>query len=323
MRIRTTTRDREHLVYLSAPEAAGVRHRSPRARAPSKADKGKAPASIRRSKVSTVTQRTSRLKITEPEPETVADDAVIPPGLRFHTWCSSTSSSSQVISLAKMPGRIGCSRPALSVAISPSRRWWRSTQSPPLLTRKMAHRFIDLLVKAPSTTRYNYRQKVERVLIDVREIASKTYKGQQLDLKSLVTNLPRLRVLDFAHDLDLPPSAASTSSLKWRYPDVLFEAMGATVDAAGPVLNGSTALDTLDDPFIKRGESASSQQISITKLTGWRWNRRLMGPNLNLDGIRQLHLTPTFAGLRRIGFLNYQVPSVAFEEARQRLDRAG
>ncbi|KAK2072915.1 hypothetical protein P8C59_007239 [Phyllachora maydis] len=59
----------------------------------------------------------------------------------------------------------------------------------------MAHKLADLLAQDPSTTAFNYRQKITKLRINVEQIVAKTYKGKHLDLKSLVANVPRLRDL--------------------------------------------------------------------------------------------------------------------------------
>ncbi|KAH8897840.1 hypothetical protein GQ53DRAFT_637526, partial [Thozetella sp. PMI_491] len=159
-------------------------------------------------------------------------------------------------------------------------------QSPPLLNRPMAHKLVELLARDPDSTRYNYRQKVEKLHIDVPGVARGLYQGHALDLTALVGPLPRLRVLDFYHDLDLPPYRSLDESFKWRYPDSLFQVLGASMQAA-------------------------DEKRQATRLTGWRWNRRMMGPDFDIRRIRDLHLTPSFSGLQRIGFLNYQVPSMS------------
>ncbi|KAK0705132.1 hypothetical protein B0H67DRAFT_649497 [Lasiosphaeris hirsuta] len=160
-------------------------------------------------------------------------------------------------------------------------------QCPPLLTRPMAHNLVTLLARDPSTTKFNYRVKVEKLRIDVEEIAAKAFRGQQLDLKTLITSLPRLKVLDFSHPLDLPPYRRLDDNLRWHYPDALFEALNGTPPSGGAV-----------------------DGIPPTKLTGWRWNRRMMEPDMDLAQIRSLHLKPAFASLKKLCFINYQVPSL-------------
>jgi hypothetical protein len=169
-------------------------------------------------------------------------------------------------------------------------------REPPLPSRSAAHNLASLLTKDPSATLFNYRPKVEALYIDVEEIASKTYKGQPLDLKTLVGNLPRLKVLQFFHRKDAPPYRMLDDSLRWHYPAGLFEALNGT--QAPPVMGSGP---------------------HRPKLFAWQWNRRLMGPNLDLSGIRALHQAPSFASLKKLSFVNYQVPSL---NARRNVDDA-
>lgn len=161
-------------------------------------------------------------------------------------------------------------------------------ETPPLLSRSMAHGLVSLLAKDPSTTLLNYRPKVKVLWIDVEQIASKTFKGQPLDLKVLVGNSPRLQFIQFVHQKDDPPYRALDGSLRWHYPSALFEAL----------LHGN------QDPAESLGKT------NHARLLGWQWNRRLMGPELNLAGIKALHQTPAFLGLKKLSFVNYQVPSL-------------
>ncbi|KAK4455607.1 hypothetical protein QBC34DRAFT_390395 [Podospora aff. communis PSN243] len=156
---------------------------------------------------------------------------------------------------------------------------------PPLLTRPMAHHLVEHLSRDPSTTSFNYRAKVEKLRIDVQEIAAKTYRGQSLDFRRLVTSLPRLKVIDFSHEKDLPPFRSLDDPLRWHYPDSLFDA-----------LNGIPLA----------GEDA----VPPTKLIGWRWNRRMMGNDTSPTRIKTLHMTPAFSNLKKLSFVNYQVPSL-------------
>lgn len=161
-------------------------------------------------------------------------------------------------------------------------------EAPPLLTRPMAHGLVSLLSKDPSTTLFHYRPKVEELWIDVEQIASKTYKGQPLDLEALVGNIPRLKLVQFSHPKDAAPYRSLDGSLRWHYPADLFQA-----------LNGLQ-----DDP------AEGTKRADHAQLVGWQWNRRLMGPDLDLAGIKALHQTPAFIGLKRLSFVNYQVPSL-------------
>lgn len=152
---------------------------------------------------------------------------------------------------------------------------------PALLSRPMAHNLLALLAKDPSTTTVDYRVKVKKLRIDVGVIANKTFKGQHLDFGALVGYLPQLQVIDFHHTADNPPYRRFKENLKWHYPNNLFEALN------------------------------NSQKP--TRLVGWRWNSRMMGTDSDresLDRIKTLHLTPCFNSLRRLSFVNFQVPSL-------------
>ena len=164
-------------------------------------------------------------------------------------------------------------------------------QCPPLLTRAMAHNLVGLLSQDPGTTLFKYRQKVEKLRVDVREITAKTHKGQPLDLWTLVNCCPRLKVIDFHHEKDLPPFRTLDVNLRWHYPDSLFQA-----------LNGNTSPALL--------ETKQTLEVQPTRLAGWRWNRRMLGRNMDLPRIKELHATTPFANLKKLCFVNFQVPSL-------------
>lgn len=162
---------------------------------------------------------------------------------------------------------------------------------PALLTRPMAHQLLILLAQDPSTTMFNYRAKIEKLRVDVGVIARKTYKGQLLDFGALVSYLPRLKVIDFHHAADEPPFRRLKENLKWHYPNDLFESLNAT----------------------RVVDRESTVQRQPTRLIGWRWNSRMMGTESDqepLERIKTLHLTPCFARLKRLSFVNFQVPSL-------------
>jgi hypothetical protein len=160
-------------------------------------------------------------------------------------------------------------------------------ENPPLLSRPMAHGLVSLLSKDPSTTLLNYRPKVQELWVDVEQIASKTYKGQPLDLKALVGHSPRLKSIQLFHQKDYAPYRSLDGSLRWHYPAALFQALSGVQDA-----------------------SDGTARANHAQLVEWQWNRRLMGPELDLAGINALHRTPPFSGLKKVSFVNYQVPSL-------------
>ena len=188
---------------------------------------------------------------------------------------------------------------------------------PPLLTRPMAHNLATLLAKDPSTTTFNYRAKVKKLDIDVGEIAAKTYRGQTLDLVSMVRNLPQLQVINFHHSKDLAPYRQLDENLRWQYPDSLFDALNGIPPPAAPmavdVPDSLGALPSLDAPLAPTPPTGQSSgevvRTDITKLAAWRWNRRMLG-DLTFARIKSLHMSPAFAGLKKLSFVNCQVPSL-------------
>ncbi|KAI6360119.1 hypothetical protein MCOR25_006827 [Pyricularia grisea] len=149
-------------------------------------------------------------------------------------------------------------------------------RNPPLLDVAMAHGLVQHLETPPSQTRFNYRQKVERLEIHVGLVAHPTYNRQHLDLEGLVKNCPRLASLELLHHKDNPPYRDLDDRLRWQYPAGLFQGLAA----------------------------------SGTHLRSWRWNSRLAGPELSFDAMRMIHESPSFSRLRKIAFVNYQMPSL-------------
>ncbi|KAI6280058.1 hypothetical protein MCOR27_004885 [Pyricularia oryzae] len=149
-------------------------------------------------------------------------------------------------------------------------------RNPPLLDVAMAHGLVQHLEKPLLETRFNYRQKVERLEIDVGLVAHPTYNRQHLDLESLVKNCPRLASLELFHQKDNPPYRDLDDRLRWQYPAGLFQGLAA----------------------------------SGTHLRSWRWNSRLAGPDFSFDAIKMIHESPSFSRLRKVAFVNYQMPSL-------------
>lgn len=188
---------------------------------------------------------------------------------------------------------------------------------PPLSTRPMAHNLAALLAKDPSTTTFNYRVKVKKLNIDVGEIAAKTHRGQTLDLVSMVQNLPQLQVINFHHIKDLAPYRQLDENLRWHYPDALFDALNGISPPAGPTamdIPGSpSALPVLEAPVAPASPagqpSSAVTRSNFTRLAAWRWNRRMLG-DLTFARIKSLHMSPAFSGLKKLSFVNCQVPSL-------------
>ncbi|CAK7230694.1 hypothetical protein SCUCBS95973_007658 [Sporothrix curviconia] len=219
--------------------------------------------------------------------------------------------------IASVRWLLGVSRTCRGFAEPALRALYRS---PPMLTMNMAHNLVEHLAKDPSTTMFDYRQKVKTLRIDVGSLASRVYRGRHLDIPRLVSYCPGLVDLDLYHYKDMPPYREQTENLRWSYPEALFEILGAvpprakTEEAGGDALEEGTNSNTSVASNPAFTSAPASQEVAAplgVKLRSWRWNQRLMGPDLTLDRMRTMHLSPTFASLRKISFVNYQRPSLS------------
>ncbi|CAK7229154.1 hypothetical protein SBRCBS47491_007151 [Sporothrix bragantina] len=211
--------------------------------------------------------------------------------------------------IASVRWLLGVSRTCKGFAEPALRALYRS---PPMLTMNMAHNLVDHLAKDPSTTIYDYRQKVKTLSIDVGSLASRVYRGRHLDIPRLVSYCPGLVNLDLYHYKDMPPYREQTENLRWSYPETLFEVLGAvppqeTVESAGGDTQDEGSSSSSNTAVVSAPKAAAPTGV---KLRSWRWNQRLMGPNMTLDKMLAIHLSPTFAGLRKLSFVNYQRPSL-------------
>ena len=171
-------------------------------------------------------------------------------------------------------------------------------KNPPLLSVVMAHNLEKFLSNQPTAPLFKYRQKVEKLDIDVETIASRTYRGHRLDLGAFVGAMPRLKEVNIWHSKDGPPYRQLSHNLKWQYPSDLFNGLGLLIQR-GHAITGP--VDT--SPHCAR-------------LQSWRWSSRMMGRELRIESLHYLHLTPCFNGLKRVVFVNYQLPSLKHKNPR-------
>jgi hypothetical protein len=151
-----------------------------------------------------------------------------------------------------------------------------------------AHRLVDLLTADPVPMAFKYRQKVESLRIDVGQVAAYSLPGSgHLDLHGLIKDLPRLAALEFYHQKDMSPYRDLDDTIKWTYPESIFE-----------------ALEYIDH----KADAQRGDKTSICKLKSWRWSSRLAGKKWPIEMLPQVHLKPSFASLRKVAFVNYQVP---------------
>ncbi|ESZ90394.1 hypothetical protein SBOR_9230 [Sclerotinia borealis F-4128] len=159
--------------------------------------------------------------------------------------------------------------------------------SPPLVPMDKAHRLVDLLKSDPESVAFGYRQKVVNLRIEVRQVAAYSLPGSGLlDLYGLIKDLPRLADLEFYDQKDSKPFKQLDDPIRWEYPDTVFEALEHVDPAA---------------------DSTKGSKTSLCKLRSWRWSSRLAGKKWPIEKIREIHLKPIFAWLKKVAFVNYQI----------------
>ncbi|KAH8677538.1 hypothetical protein BX600DRAFT_450066 [Xylariales sp. PMI_506] len=134
----------------------------------------------------------------------------------------------------------------------------------------------------------NYRPKIETLRIEVDSTLGRKVAGYNVSLKDLIQSLPRLKDVELYHTLDRAPYRQLDVNIRWKYPDELFEALA----------------------FVPDGEPNPTAKKTPTELRSWMWSSRLAGESCSLDKLEAIHKTPSFANLRKITFVNYQVPSL-------------
>ncbi|KAI0451881.1 hypothetical protein F5B21DRAFT_360486 [Xylaria acuta] len=158
-------------------------------------------------------------------------------------------------------------------------------------------RFLHTLALNPSKTLVRYRPKVEILRIDVDTFLTRKVNGLQLQLNQVIRNLPRLSCLELYHPFDDAPYRDLGIHLRWK-------------------ISKDDLLDGLAPP--PDGDSAVGDKTTTTALKSWRWNSRLAPADLSLDRLQEMHALPGFRGLRKLAYVNYQLPSTTQFSARAR-----
>lgn len=158
---------------------------------------------------------------------------------------------------------------------------------PPILDQRAFRLLSRTLSQPPDNTLINYRPKVETLRIDVYLILQMKYGGSYLLLDEIVPYLPRLMDLELSHHYDKAPYRELDTLVKYKYPHNLLQVLGPVPDA-----------------IEEQGDKTTS-----TELRSWRWNSRLAGDVFPLNELKEYHSSLSFATLRKIAFVNYQLPS--------------
>lgn len=136
------------------------------------------------------------------------------------------------------------------------------------------------LMRLPTETIINYPSKVESLYID-------TDFFTPMSMAQLAVCLPRLWELIPFTRFDQPPYRQLDRTIRWGHSPSIFKYMA--------------------DP-----ESESESAICFRPiLKSWEWSGRLLtGGGMTVDNLIQLHESVTFAQLTKVGFTNFQVPSL-------------
>ncbi|ORY64180.1 uncharacterized protein BCR38DRAFT_308908, partial [Pseudomassariella vexata] len=156
------------------------------------------------------------------------------------------------------------------------------------LSPSSAPRLLQKITLPCDATSFNYRLKVESVRMEVGETLGKKLGGNYLDLKALVQNLPRLQHVDLFFEKDGAPFRELDIPSRWKYSDELFSAL---------------------EP-LPNGDADAGDKTNYTQLRSWTWSSRLAAESCKLEKLHEVHRTPPFSTLRKITFINYQLPSL-------------
>ncbi|KAI5925950.1 hypothetical protein F4810DRAFT_656829 [Camillea tinctor] len=149
-------------------------------------------------------------------------------------------------------------------------------------------KFVDTLHLPSDSTIIRYRPRVEILRINADKLLYRRFNKRQMCLKELARNLPRLSHLELYHPDDEPPYRELDKHIRQGFTkEDLFEAFE-------PVPNGDILL---------------GDKTAVTRLQSWRWNSRLVPAACNIENLAQIHLHPSFASLRKVAYVNYQLPS--------------
>ncbi|RYP61850.1 hypothetical protein DL769_007539 [Monosporascus sp. CRB-8-3] len=164
---------------------------------------------------------------------------------------------------------------------------------PPILDPFAFRLLSRTLSQPPNTTLINYRPKVKILRIDVGHILHLKYGGSYLRLDDMVPYLPNLLDLELYHYLDNAPYRALEDTIRYKYPSNLLQILGSSPPQ----------------------DEDRGDKITPIQLRSWKWNARLAGHIFPLGGLEAIHRSPSFASLRKVAFVNYQLPSMTSKSA--------
>jgi hypothetical protein len=101
-------------------------------------------------------------------------------------------------------------------------------RNPPIYAPEKSRRtkLLQLLLEPRAGHKEDYNVMVKRLELDATKMAALTAPGPgNIELGALVKALVTLREIDIFDPLDRPPYRKRTKTLRWHYPDELFEAL--------------------------------------------------------------------------------------------------
>lgn len=157
----------------------------------------------------------------------------------------------------------------------------------PIVSTNMANKFAALVhhLTANSATALaqedHRRTMVESLVVSVASLSPSQIRA--FDVAELVLSLPSLSHLELYHEFDLPPyRQLDYKTKKWTYSQGLLDALKLAGEAEAAV-----------------------------RLKSWKWSERMIERDLlPPEGLKNIHEWVTFSQLRKLSFVNFQVPSL-------------
>lgn len=168
---------------------------------------------------------------------------------------------------------------------------------PQLISMNVANKYATLMrhlaaeSEAALARKDHRRTMVESLVVEVSSLPHS--QNPTFDIAELILSLPRLSYVELFHDFDLPPyRKLDWKAKKWTYHPELIDALRVAGDAEGAL-----------------------------RLKSWTWSERLMTQSL-VEDMQRIHGWATFSQLRKLAFVNFQVPSLRTPKGKDENDNA-
>jgi hypothetical protein len=140
---------------------------------------------------------------------------------------------------------------------------------------------MALLEKPETETLIRYRPIIEAIYVDIGIFPVRS-------LPTVLASLRRLKELTVFTKLDQPPYRVLDESLRWHYPEQLFESLEM-------------------GPYNPDDEGETSPIV----LKSWEWSSRMLGGTVaDIAAISRIHKLGSFSHLTKVSFINFQTPSL-------------